>query len=1224
MLTCPLCATPNQEGSASCGNCNCALAEVSETIASEAEGFFPDGDATVVATAAFSAVSGAAPARAFAELPIGRLLNDRYEVLARLGQGGMGTVYKVLDRELDRIIALKTIRPDLASNPQSLRRLKQETLLARQIAHRNVIRVFDLGVAEGLRFITMEFVAGQDLRALLDARSKLTVEETRDLLTQIGNGLAAAHGEDVVHRDLKPHNILLASDGRVRLVDFGLARSFEDTRATRTGGLLGTPTYMSPEQALGHPGDARSDIFAFGVIAFELLAGQLPFPNHPLSEALVSRTRGHARSLAVVDPSIPGWLVSLVMRCLERNPADRFATAEQLLKALEARGHDAFSSTHPPSAATIRGAQTELTPGDMLGSRYRIEAEAGEGAIGKVYRATDLDLHRTVALKVVRPELAGDPQSLDQLIQEISVASQISHKNILRIHDLGEADGLRFVSMAWAEGENLSQLLHRTGPLPESRIRELALQLCDGLMAAHEQGISHRDLKPSNILFSSAGHVCIADFGLARSAADSALSRPSAAVEAGSCSGTPLYMSPEQVDGASVDCRTDIYSLGLILYEMATGRIPFSESSVVQTITQRLTESPASPRVLNSGISEQLAAVILRCLERDPAARYPTVEAVRADLAQPAKSSEPQTAIATHALPASTSIKRWWPAIAAVALLLMIAGAATIYNRRKTPMEPPAKGKYVAVLPFRSLGSDANLKYRAEGIAEAVSARLASLNSVHPISSAALEHVNMSEPETDIGRQIGANLLVEGTVQSEGDRIKVDVEIYNTRNHKAHWATYQRAGADLFALEDQIADDTEKALDVTPSFEERQRQATAPTQNLAAYDLYLKGRDILRNHRDEDSARSALALFEQACRLDSSFALAWTGIADASNLLYRITHNSADSTKAVAAAEQAKQLNPDLPEVHFALGSAYSATGRNAEAISELKAALALSPNSDNGYIRLGRAYLDAGQGKQSLESAKKAVDLNPYYWFNHKQLGYVYAKLGQPGEARKEFQQEVAQNPSDVAGYNNVAATYLEEAQWSKAVPEIEKAVQLGPGYDEYSNLGTAYYHLGRYGEAIAAYRRALTFKGNHPEGMRNLAEAYAQNGQHSLAEQNFTKAIGLLYDELEVNHENAHAFAALALCYTGLGNNSRARQMIAKARAIDGSDSSFMYDQASVEASSGQTAEAVAALRKAFEHGEPFENVLTDPDMKSVRNSPEFKSLKRQFGHPRAKDLR
>ncbi len=1212
MLTCPVCETLNEEGSVSCEHCNCALQiNNGETVLSKNG---PDDQQTVVATGP----SAAAPARArsstasASELPIGTVLIGRYEILARLGQGGMGTVYKALDHELDRVIALKTIRPDLASNAAALRRLKQETLLARQIAHRNVIRVFDLGVSDGFRFITMEFVEGHDLKALLDPGKKLTAEETIDVLTQICQGLQAAHSEDVVHRDLKPQNVLLSAGNRVRIVDFGLARSFENTGITHSGVILGTPAYMAPEQALGQQGDARSDIFSLGVIAFELLTGELPFPSHSLSESLLSRTRGRARPIEVANPAIPAWLARIVMRCLERNPSDRYESAQAVASDLLARDVCPYI---PPGLRP-----GSLAPGTMVGSRYRIEAEAGEGGMGKVYRATDLDLHRTVALKIVRPDVVSSSQSLDQLIHEISIASQISHKNVLRIHDLGEASGLRFVSMAWAEGEDLGHLLKRTGALPEERILELACEICEGLEAAHEQGITHRDLKPGNILLTSGGHACIADFGLAHSVDSAAaqaiklLEPSSSSSQSASVSGTPRYMSPEQVEGAAaIDHRTDIYSLGLILYEMATGRIPFNDDSVFQTMTQRLTEKPVSPKLLNPAISDKLAAITMRCLEREPKERYASVHELLVDLR-----SKPEPALAHPGAiyPKASLLKRaWLPAI--LAALVLLAGAGWFWQWRKPRVEPPSNGKYIAVLPFRVVGSDPNLKYRAEGISDAISARLVLPTSLHPVSPSALERVNFSQPDEKIGKELGANLIVKGTVQSIEDRIKVDVLIYNTEKLKVIWSkSYQGVAADLFNLEDRISNDTEEALKIKPTIEERERQAPAPTQNLAAYDLYLKGRDILKNQRDETNVKAALDLFEQAIKQDDSFALAWTGVADASLLLYKTTKDDSAAAKALRAAEEARNLNNNLPEVHFALGSVYTATGRNAEAVNEIQHALQLSPNSDDGYIRLAKAYFATGQIDSELKALKKAVELNPYYWYNHRQLGVGHLDLGHYDDAIKQFKEQFAENPSDPSSYINIGATYLLEGRWKDAIPALQKAIQIKPSFRAYMNLATAYYMLGSYSEAVLIYEKALEMSPNQALVVRNLAEAYSREGQKEKSAAMNARAISLLYAQLQVNPQDASATGELAICYLNKGDLSQARVLIARARAIDGSSSELMYKAALVESASGQIPEALNSLKGALQRGYSFASCLSDPDLKKVRESPGFEALKREFG--------
>ena len=1199
MLICPVCSCSNPEGSISCERCNSAFDGIDLTLPADfARARATAGQETAASSPNTLEISGLSAG----EFEADDVVAGRYQIIRRLGQGGMGTVYEAFDAELERTIALKTIRPDLAANAAALRRLKQETLLTRQIAHRNVVRVFDLGVADGLRFITMEFVDGADLRSLLDARGKFPPKDAIAVIKQICQGLQAAHAEDVIHRDLKPQNILIGRDDRVRIVDFGLARSFEQTGITRTGAVLGTPHYMAPEQALGGQSDARSDIFALGVVLYELLTGELPFPADNLAESFLARTRDRARPIASIDRSVPPWLARIVMRCLERDPARRYQSAQELLEEINAA--DALRS---PSHASTSGI---FAPGMILGSRYLIEAEAGEGGMGKVYRARDLDLDRTIALKIVRPELASDPHSLLRLKHEISLASQISHRNVLRIHDLGEANGLRFVSMAWADGEDLGHLLRRYGSLPEERIVQLAIEMCEGLGAAHDQGIIHRDLKPSNVLLDSTGHACIADFGLARTVeTEQSMSRT------GEVHGTPRYMSPEQAEGKLVDSRTDIYSLGLILYEMSTGKIPFKDDSVFQTLALRVAEAPQNPKLVNPGLSDRLVEIILRCLERDPRNRYASTRELLSALRQ--LEAEPATAEGKGESKKKKQFPRIWIYGAfgiAAAVLIAVASFFFTGHSRSTP--PPEQGKYIAVLPFRTLSADPNLKYEAEGIADSISSRLFSLSGVHPISLPALQRVDLKQPGADIGRQVGANLIVNGTVQGAADRIQVIVSIDDLEKDTRIWSqTFTGLRADLFTLEDEISTQITAALNITPTMEERERAAIPPTQNLAAYDLYLKGRDILKKRVDAAAGTQALALFDKACTKDPDFALAWTGVADASLLLYKTKKESFWAEKALAAAHEASRRNDNLPEVYFALGSVYTATGKNAQAVEEIKKALHLQPNSDDGYIRLGKAYAATGQVEPALAAFKKAVELNPYYWYNYKQLGWAYYQFGRNEDALKAFNRQAELNPKDWSAYNNIGAIFYVQGRWTDCIPYFQKANELNPTFDAYSNLGTAYYELGRYPEAIQMSEKAVQLNPNSSEALRNLAQAYNRSGQRDKALDAYNRAISAAYNELQVNPRKADAMGTLAMCYAAKGELSKARQFIQSARAIDGSNGQLMYFEAVVLSLEGQRREALDALQRALQNGESLDEVRNDPDLKSVRELPEFKAVAKKF---------
>src|SRR6266700_6903652 len=287
-----------------------------------------------------------APALPHGEFAPGTVLGDRYEILALLGQGGMGAVYKARDTELDRLVALKIIRPELTTNPEILKRFKQDLILARQVTHRNVIRIFDLGQADGFKFITMEYLEGQDLRGVLREKGKLPPEEAAKIILQICRALEAAHGEGVIHRDLKPQNIMLDSNGRAYVMDFGIARSAYLPGMTQTGALVGTPEYMSPEQAKGEKLGEQSDLFSLGVIFYELLTGKSPYPADAPLGTLWKRLQEKPKPPVDVDPTIPKPLNDIVMKALEVEPEDRWARAREMAQQLEIwLGPSADSST---------------------------------------------------------------------------------------------------------------------------------------------------------------------------------------------------------------------------------------------------------------------------------------------------------------------------------------------------------------------------------------------------------------------------------------------------------------------------------------------------------------------------------------------------------------------------------------------------------------------------------------------------------------------------------------------------------------------------------------------------------------------------------------------------------------------------------------------------------------------------------------------------------------
>ena len=1222
LLECPVCRTSNPPGSLACVHCSNPMGSVDRF----------DQSTTADVPIDHDHASGSS-------LSPGTILADRYEIQKMLGEGGMGAVYKAMDRELDRIVALKVIRGELADNPDILQRFKQELILARLVTHRNVIRIFDIGAAGNVKFITMDYVEGRDLKSVLTEQRKLPAGKACDVIRQVCLGLEAAHSEGVVHRDLKPQNIMLDGQGRVYLMDFGLARSMELVGMTRTGALLGTPAYMSPEQAKGEKVDARTDLFSLGVIFYELVTGVLPYQAESMMATLIKRAKEPPVPPNQVDHSVPPAVNEAIMKCLQIKLDRRYQSAGEILTDLGFTSALQTSTVQAPviSSKSVFEVASNLAPGSQFGPRYRIESLLGEGGMGKVYKAYDSEVGRNVALKLVKPELAKNPASMERLKQELLLASQISHKNILRIHDLGDVGGLKFISMAYVDGKDLHNLIATEGKLPILRAVAITRLLCLALEAAHHEGVVHRDLKPQNVLMDSNGQVFVSDFGLAKS-----LEGPSTMMTtAGEVLGTPRYMSPEQAESKSADNRSDLYSLGLILYEMVTGDLPFGSDSIMQTMYQRVTEDAKSPQLLNPEVPDYLSEIILRCLKRDPKQRYQNAREIVTDLdrgAGPPADSGASIALPPISLPPDASFapiglapsrKRKpvlvWSLAGVLVLVALIFGVPQsrhivlgwIPGSSKSAAGVSRNAKFVAILPFRTLGGDASLDDAANGIVEALSAKLFQLKDVHLATAAAAAKVNPKDPMAQIGQSLGVKLLVQGSVQGAGDRMAVVVSLDEAATGRRIWSQqFSGLKQDLLTMQDQIYAGLLSAFDLKLSNEEMAKSTGHFTENVGAYALYLKGRSLLRSgQRDEKTLQQALDLFNGATLKDPGFTLAYTGIADTCRYLYTLKKDGTWAVKGLGAANRAQELNDALPEVHFALGSLYTATGKSAEAVSELKRALELAPNSDEGYLRLGRAYLNMGQKPEAVAAYQHAIDANPYYWSNYNMLGIAYSKFGDNALASQAFQRVTELDPKNPNGWINLGALALHEGDWNLAIPAFRKALELKPSVESYSNLGTSYFFLGQYEEARVNFEKAAEMSPKDGELVGFLADSYRRLGQVPKARATYEQAISLAYQSLQTNPRDAKSLAALGLYYAKEGDTTKGSEFIRRARGIDPEAVDFLYDEAAINTLANRTPEALRSLEQALTKGYSPKAVLSDPELTPLRQQPQFQTMMQKF---------
>jgi serine/threonine-protein kinase len=865
-----------------------------------------------------------------------------------------------------------------------------------------------------------------------------------------------------------------------------------------------------------------------------------------------------------------------------------------------------------------------LSSGSDFGPRYRILSLVGQGAMGRVYRAHDKDLDRIVAIKVVRKGMMSQADALLRFKQELLLASKVSHKHVLRIHDMGEVGDEKFISMAYIEGQDLHQILQQNPHPPFDRVLNFARQLAEALAAAHAEGVVHRDLKPQNILVAKDDHIYVSDFGLAKSFEEDAIGM----TRTGMFLGTPRYMSPEQAEGKPADQRSDLYSYGLILYEMVAGTVPFTGESALQVMYRRLQERPKSPRLLNPEIPAWFDRVVMRCLEKDPTARYQSADEIGADLQSATSSVSARRAARTVQIQIPEfAERRWIWAVAGVLALLMLAfaippvrhmflgGRAATNPSHISGVPSLESGRFLAVLPLQVLGDESQLGYLAHGIEEALSAKLFQSRDIRVIPTDAVGKVDQDQPLSKVAGALGANLVVQGTLQSSGDKIRIILKLEDVAGGKRLWSQeFDGVTGDLFTLEDQIYNPLVSALNLNPTNDELAKAGARPTENLAAYDAYLRGRNALRGDGAE-SIQSALNFFDKSLQNDRTFALAYAGIADASLRMYGVRKDSLWTQKALAAAQQARQLNDQLPEVHSVLGAVYGATGKYSEAIAELNRALSLAPNSDEAYRHLGNAYLASGIGPKAIEAFQKAVELNPYFWVNQNSLGNAYFQLGDYPRALQTFQQITVLEPDMSAGYENVGNVYLQAGEYEKCIPFFQKALQIQPYSTTYSNLGTAYFFLKQYSNSAAMFEKAVALNPNDTTMTVNLADAYRGSGQPDKARAAYQQAISLGYKELATNPRDTRVMAEIALAYAKTGNAQEAMSLIRRVRTMDKGNVNYIYEEAEINALLGRSNEALRALREAFAKHYPAEYAAGDADLESLHGQPEYSTLIKKY---------